>query len=109
MQPGEPQTNVGSISAKSRPLELVDGSRIPQLPPAPGQHDPLSPVTGHEQERPELDLGEFGGGHVVSFKETRSPHHRGERSAESPSWPEPEKARHTEPWLTLAKQTSVTG
>ena len=109
MQPGEPQKDIGSLSAESRPAEYVDGSCRPQLPPAPGQPDPLSPVTAHEQERPELESGASGCGHVVSFEVTRSPLHRGERSAESPSWPEPEKTGHTEPWLTPAKQTPVTG
>ena len=66
-------------------------------------------VMAHEQERPKLESGASGGGHVVSFEETRSLHHRSKRSAESPSWPEPEKTGHTEPWPTPAKQTPVTG
>ena len=87
----------------------VNGSRRLQLPPAPGQPEPLSPVTAQTQEHPELEPGASGRGHVVSFEETLSPHHRGECSAESPSWPEPEKTGHTEPWPMPAKQIPATG
>ena len=45
----------------------------------------------------------------MTFGEIMSPHHRGERSAQSLSWPGPEKAGHTEPWPTTATQTPATG
>ena len=85
--------DVGSLAAESRLAEYLDGSRRLQLPP-----DSLSPVTVHKREHPELESATSGGGHVVSFEETQSPHHRCECSTESPSCLEPEKLGHTESW-----------
>ena len=102
-----PNTVASSAGGAARLDEYVDGSRRLQLPPDPREPDPLSPVTVHKWDHPEVESAASGGGHVVSFDDTRSPHHRCKRSAESPSCPEPEKPGHTDPWPTPARRTPV--